>query len=284
VQEETNFGFVRADPMKFTGHERDLQGVTNVENSDYLDYMNARYYHPTWRRFLSVDSLLPTDAIKEPQRWNRYAYVANNPVRNTDPTGKLLQVAASPCDEETTCYSKVDSFQALKEWVGPKAAQHLVLAQNGQVTLAKGMSFAQFAKFGSAAGIAANLMRSTSNTATLMLTANAKDDHGNPTSAYTHPAANGTRTEINPAMLPRMEGGVVQTMDTTLVHELGGHGLQDMWGVSVFDRSYGSMDQRVTWGVQYGEAFAMTMENIYGASQTMDIRGYYMNSGDYNAP
>jgi hypothetical protein len=43
VQEETNFGFVGADPMKFTGHERDFQGVTNVENADYVDYMHARY-------------------------------------------------------------------------------------------------------------------------------------------------------------------------------------------------------------------------------------------------
>lgn len=53
--------------MKFTGHERD---------SESLDYMNARYYDPNLGRFLSVDPVLDQKkALKEPQRWNRYAYV-----------------------------------------------------------------------------------------------------------------------------------------------------------------------------------------------------------------
>jgi hypothetical protein len=82
----------------------------------------------------------------------------------------------------------------------------------------------------------------------------------------------------------RIEGGATQTMDTALAHDLGGHGLQDMWGVSPFNKAYGSMNQWVTFGANYGEAFAITMENIYRASQGMDIRGYYINPGDYNAP
>ncbi|HEY0160215.1 MAG TPA: RHS repeat-associated core domain-containing protein, partial [Thermoanaerobaculia bacterium] len=64
------------EPLKFTGHERD---------SPELDYMHARYYLPSWGRFLSVDPLLGTP--ERPQSWNRNSYVQNNPVTATDLTG-----------------------------------------------------------------------------------------------------------------------------------------------------------------------------------------------------
>jgi RHS repeat-associated protein len=66
--------------LKFTGHERDAKT---------LDYMHARYYSPVWGRFLSVDPVLHIrQSLKAPQRWNRYTYVQNNPLRFTDPTGR----------------------------------------------------------------------------------------------------------------------------------------------------------------------------------------------------
>ncbi|HEV7764122.1 MAG TPA: RHS repeat-associated core domain-containing protein [Thermoanaerobaculia bacterium] len=75
--------------MKFTGHERD---------SAALDYMHARYYTPTWGRFLSVDPVLDqAKALKEPQRWNRYSYVINNPLRYKDPDGRQMKPT---CDIE----------------------------------------------------------------------------------------------------------------------------------------------------------------------------------------
>lgn len=71
--------------MKYTGHERDIVDA----HPDSLDYMMARYYSPTLGRFLSVDPVLDVkQATSTPQAWNRYAYVRNNPVRFTDPTGK----------------------------------------------------------------------------------------------------------------------------------------------------------------------------------------------------
>ncbi|MFN3929152.1 MAG: RHS repeat-associated core domain-containing protein, partial [Thermoflexus sp.] len=48
------------------------------------DY-RARYYHPALGRFLSADTIVPEPG--NPQALNRYAYVLNNPLRYTDPTG-----------------------------------------------------------------------------------------------------------------------------------------------------------------------------------------------------
>ncbi|MDQ7008638.1 MAG: RHS repeat-associated core domain-containing protein, partial [Acidobacteriota bacterium] len=64
--------------MKFTGHERDGE----VE----LDYMLARYYGANLGRFLSVDPVQGTP--EDPQSWNLYPYVTNNPLRFNDPTGE----------------------------------------------------------------------------------------------------------------------------------------------------------------------------------------------------
>jgi len=79
--------FEDVQPMKFTGHERDYISAVNTESTDYLDYMHARYYAPTLGRFLSVDPGKDW-APGQPQSWNMYAYVRNNPVNRTDPTGR----------------------------------------------------------------------------------------------------------------------------------------------------------------------------------------------------
>jgi RHS repeat-associated protein len=93
-------GFNREEPMKFTGHERDFNIGTSSENSNYLDYMHARFHDPTAGRFLSVDpemDLKKTPA--SPQRWNRYSYVTNNPVGKLDPNGKAdTDLSCVPAD------------------------------------------------------------------------------------------------------------------------------------------------------------------------------------------
>ncbi len=49
-----------------------------------MDY-NARMYDDLLARFIQPDSIIP--GFADPQSWNRYAYVLNNPVNATDPTG-----------------------------------------------------------------------------------------------------------------------------------------------------------------------------------------------------
>jgi len=63
-----------------TGEERDIES-----NNDYL---GARYYASTMGRFLSPDpGGLSVANPANPQSWNMYSYVLNNPLTNTDPTG-----------------------------------------------------------------------------------------------------------------------------------------------------------------------------------------------------
>jgi len=65
----------------FTGHERDAETG--------LDYFGARYYRPQVGRFTTIDPVYTwSENLTDPQRWNRYAYVTNNPLKYTDPDGK----------------------------------------------------------------------------------------------------------------------------------------------------------------------------------------------------
>jgi RHS repeat-associated protein len=53
-----------------------------------LDYFGARYYASTQGRFTSVDpGLIKLKHLLNPQKWNRYSYTLNNPLRFFDPDG-----------------------------------------------------------------------------------------------------------------------------------------------------------------------------------------------------
>jgi RHS repeat-associated protein len=84
-----------AEPMRFTGHERDLQS-TPADAADDLDYMHARFNSPLTGRFLAVDAHAGTASA--PQSWNRYAYGRANPLKLVDPTGNDVILANRPVD------------------------------------------------------------------------------------------------------------------------------------------------------------------------------------------
>ena len=63
---------------KFTGKERDAESG--------LDMFGARYYGSSLGRFMTPDA--PKFSEKsDPQSWNLYSYVSNNPMSREDPTG-----------------------------------------------------------------------------------------------------------------------------------------------------------------------------------------------------
>ncbi|HEX9679788.1 MAG TPA: RHS repeat-associated core domain-containing protein, partial [Candidatus Saccharimonadales bacterium] len=68
-----------ATPTDFT-----FTGQRNEAGFGLMDY-NARYYNPRVGRFVSPDTVVPEPSGS--QGWNRYAYVRNNPLKYTDPSG-----------------------------------------------------------------------------------------------------------------------------------------------------------------------------------------------------
>jgi RHS repeat-associated protein len=55
-----------------------------------MDY-NARFYSPYLNRFISPDNIVPDG--QNPQAWNRYSYVGNQPINLNDPTGHFANLA-----------------------------------------------------------------------------------------------------------------------------------------------------------------------------------------------
>lgn len=58
------------------------------DDSTALYFYNARYYDPVLGRFIQADTIVPDPT--DPQEFNRYSYVHNNPLKYTDPTGHSL--------------------------------------------------------------------------------------------------------------------------------------------------------------------------------------------------
>jgi RHS repeat-associated protein len=78
------------EDIHFTGKERDTESGN--------DYFGARYYASSMGRFMSPDDDSDQNA-PDPQSWNLYSYVRNNPLTNTDSDGHDVNV----CDNQGNC-------------------------------------------------------------------------------------------------------------------------------------------------------------------------------------
>jgi RHS repeat-associated protein len=100
-----------SDPARFLGQQRD---------STQLDYFGARYYSMFHGRFTGVDPVINPSAIVNPQRWNRYAYSQNNPLRFVDPTGLDFVEDTNPIMDpdyicSAICQENESNWDALRE-------------------------------------------------------------------------------------------------------------------------------------------------------------------------
>jgi RHS repeat-associated protein len=61
------------------------------ENRATGKYFGARYYGSKMGRFTTIDPVFTwQENLEDPQRWNRYAYVRNNPLKYVDPDGRQM--------------------------------------------------------------------------------------------------------------------------------------------------------------------------------------------------
>jgi RHS repeat-associated protein len=88
-------GYGAADSVrqKFTRKERDTETG--------LDYFGARYYSSTQGRFTSPDFPFMDQWESNPQSWNLYSYVRNNPLKLVDPTGNAAEVTCDTVCQES---------------------------------------------------------------------------------------------------------------------------------------------------------------------------------------
>jgi RHS repeat-associated protein len=95
----SNFGTQDFVNQKFTSQERD--GETG------LDFFQARYFSAALGRFNSPDPGNAGASLFNPQSWNAYTYVRNNPLVLIDPTGM--------CDSKNPSCFSIDT-SACKWW------------------------------------------------------------------------------------------------------------------------------------------------------------------------
>jgi RHS repeat-associated protein len=76
----------------FTG-QREMAGLG-------IYHYGARFYSPKLGRFLSPDTIVP--GYTNPQAYNRYSYVLNNPLRYIDPSGHSQCQTQEDCDDMGT--------------------------------------------------------------------------------------------------------------------------------------------------------------------------------------
>ncbi len=79
----SGYGGAVALKQRFTGKERDPEMG--------FDYFGARYLASGQGRFTSPDAPFADQKPDDPQSWNLYSYVRNNPLKFTDPTGRCLR-------------------------------------------------------------------------------------------------------------------------------------------------------------------------------------------------
>jgi RHS repeat-associated protein len=105
---------------KFTGKERDTESG--------LDNFGARYNASTMGRFMTPDPPLMDQHIADPQSWNLYSYVRNNPLSFVDPDGNAIELLCTGSDASKCAGERQKELEFLQNSLGnDKAASNLYI-------------------------------------------------------------------------------------------------------------------------------------------------------------
>lgn len=175
---------------KFTGKERDSESGN--------DNFGARYYSSSMGRFTSPDPL--GGHTEDPQTMNRYAYVRNNPLTLTDPTGLDFFLQCTDKDHNGCVQVQIDPKNDHQTWV-------------------------QADKNGAAVVISSDSIREGQNTATVDqngVVINGKDQGIYFKNAASDEERSGDGTDHNPITLAGRKGGALEGFGITINGNCGG--------------------------------------------------------------
>jgi RHS repeat-associated protein len=89
VRSATTTGTSLPTQYTYTGQFSYMDDPTTASEEGFgLLFYQSRFYDPSLGRFAQADTMIPIG--QGIQAWDRYAYVVNNPLRYTDPTGHRL--------------------------------------------------------------------------------------------------------------------------------------------------------------------------------------------------
>jgi len=107
LNENPRLGLESKNPALHPGHN--LSNFTAEIGDSWSVASETRWSHEMGR-FLSPDSM--PGRLEDPQSWNLYSYVLNNPLTNTDPDGHDVQV----CDNNGQCNTITNAqYQAAQQ-------------------------------------------------------------------------------------------------------------------------------------------------------------------------
>jgi len=106
------FGTSEGISQRFTGQERDVDTVPS------LDFFQARYFSGEQGRFASPDPANAGADPTNPQSWNGYSYVWNNPLNSVDPSGMIAEANPPPVTDDGDDGGGLDLGFFFNSWFG----------------------------------------------------------------------------------------------------------------------------------------------------------------------
>jgi RHS repeat-associated protein len=134
---------------RFTGKERDTEAANSAMPTG-LDFFGARYSSGAQGRFTSPDPSMSSAKVDDPQTWNRYAYVTNNPLRYVDSDGRDRLEAAQDAAARAYLAGQISRQQFRDRMVG-SAPPAVGMAGVGVMAVAGAVSVAGSEAIGAAA-------------------------------------------------------------------------------------------------------------------------------------